>query len=306
MQPGFRLALFFACLSLLAALVNPVIGAFLAAFFLCVAWAIRRHQAWAALAGAGWMLVPVLLVVTTHHIRSWPAEIIASVALQLLAGIWFLRAAWRLRAETPSSAAWPWMLLLGLFCVEQVCFRPFVQPSSSMRPTILEGDKYFVNTIRWRTGAIPRRDDIVTFRYPLNPEIDYVKRVIGLPGDRLHFEKNSLVLNGRLTNEPYVIHTLSFPDEYRDNFPNGAASPQIRPSARDMIARYVKDGELVVPTEHYFLLGDNRDVSDDSRYWGLVPRQNIFGTPVLVYDSHQPATVPSVLNLRWNRLFRLL
>jgi signal peptidase I len=118
---------------------------------------------------------------------------------------------------------------------------------------------------------------------------NYVKRAIGLPGDRLRIENKQVILNGRVLHEPYVIHKTNFIDPYRDNFPS-APNSQLPARALEMLARHVRDGEVVVPPGHYFALGDNRDQSSDSRYWGFVPRENIVGTPLLIYWSYDAPT----------------
>jgi signal peptidase I len=90
--------------------------------------------------------------------------------------------------------------------------------------------------------------------------------------------------------EPYTQHSASYPDTYRDNFPTQAASP-LRPRAMEMLQNHVVNGELVVPRDYVFAMGDNRDDSDDSRYWGMVPRENIVGTPVVIYWSYEASTL---------------
>jgi signal peptidase I len=302
--PGYRAAIVLMCLNLLDVLVNPMVGVFFAAVYFGVAWAIRRGQAWAPLATAGLLLVPVGRAVANGGLRGWSTEAIVFGTANLFVGLWFLRAGLRLRLQPASVPAWPWIALLCLFRVGEICVRPYNNPSASIKPTILIGDRFFVDTITWRTGRTPDRGDIVAFRYPLMPEMDYVKRVVGLPGDRLHFTRRSLVRNGKLVDEPYVVQSDPELNEYRDSFPSGASNQELRPSAQEMIDHYVKDGELTVPRDSYFVLGDNRDDSDDSRYWGLVPCENILGSPVLIFDSHEISTgsIPSILNLRWNRI----
>jgi signal peptidase I len=98
-----------------------------------------------------------------------------------------------------------------------------------------------------------------------------------------------LILNEKAVKEPYVKHVTTYSDTYRDNFPVRAGTP-LRPSAMEMLDRYVVNGELVVPPGYLFAMGDNRDDSDDSRYWGLVPRENIVGTPVIIYWSYDAST----------------
>ena len=129
-----------------------------------------------------------------------------------------------------------------------------------------------------------RRGDIIVFSYPEDPRATYVKRVIGVPGDRIHMEKGQVIRNGRRLVEPYTQHIATYPDNYRDNFPQ-VPSAFTRPRGRDMLEYYVSRGELVVPPGMLFALGDNRENSEDSRYWGFVPRGYVIGKPLVVYWS---------------------
>jgi signal peptidase I len=149
-----------------------------------------------------------------------------------------------------------------------------------------------------------------------------VKRAIGIPGDRIKLVNKQLVLNGHAANEPYVIHRTQYVDSYRDNFP-AAPDSSLPPRAIDMLQNHVQNGELVVPPGSVFAMGDNRDDSLDSRYWGFVPRENIVGTPVIIYWSYEASTaaltnpnigidhiIDIVTNFfsktRWNRTFKII
>jgi signal peptidase I len=133
------------------------------------------------------------------------------------------------------------------------------------------------------------RGDIVVFLYPEDVRQTYVKRIIGLPGDRIRLENGQVVRNGRRLVEPYVQHTAIQPDPYRDNFPL-APEAWTTPCGRDMFQHHVRSGEVVVPAGMLFALGDNRDNSADSRYWGFVPREYVVGKPLLVYWSYDAPT----------------
>ena len=133
------------------------------------------------------------------------------------------------------------------------------------------------------------RGDIAVFRYPLDIRQNYVKRVIGLAGDRIHMEDGVVIRNGVRLAEPYVQHLAVPPDFYRDNFPVQPVAG-LPAEAVSMLRDNTRDGELVVPEGHYFMMGDNRDNSSDSRYWGLVARDNIIGKPVIVYWSYDAPT----------------
>ena len=134
------------------------------------------------------------------------------------------------------------------------------------------------------------RGDIIVFRYPLDIRKNYVKRAIGLPGDRIHLADKVVYLNGHALREPYVVHKTDSIDSYRDNFPNANGVAGLRPEALATLNEDVRDGELVVPAGYVFAMGDNRDDSDDSRFWGLVPRANIVGKPVVIYWSYDAST----------------
>ncbi|MFZ3218262.1 MAG: signal peptidase I [Candidatus Acidiferrales bacterium] len=188
-------------------------------------------------------------------------------------------------------------LLLALFGTTFVV-QAFKIPSGSMEPTLLIGDHVFVNkfifegTGAWYDKLLPYRDvrrgDIIVFKFPFDDHPHYVKRVIGLPGDRLRIVNGDVYLSGALLHEPYVVHDPAFQDPYGENFPP-ATRDAVEFTARSewaaQLLDYVHDGQLLVPPDHYFVMGDNRDHSSDSRYWGFVDRDSIMGRPMLIYWS---------------------
>jgi signal peptidase I len=189
------------------------------------------------------------------------------------------------------------ILLFGTTTLVQA----FIVPTPSMDTTVRVGDHLLVDKLSYAPpGAISRyllpytevkRGDIIVFRYPLDISQNYVKRVVGVPGDRIHLVDKTVYLNGKaLTNEPYAQHVRSFIDPYPDNFPSQPAEPGVFDRARDMLAQNVVNGDVVVPPESYFAMGDNRDNSSDSRYWGFVPRENIIGKPLLIFWSYDATT----------------
>ena len=191
------------------------------------------------------------------------------------------------------------VLVIGLFIIT-FCLQAFEIPSSSMENTLLIGDHVFVDRVRLAPESKymdwiipyrkPQRGDIVVFLSPETPGLYVVKRVIGVPGDRIHLRDGKVYLNGQLQNEPYVIHSLGDYSPYRDSF------PAIPPSestvalsdawAIDM-PNHIVNGDIVVPPNSYFGMGDNRDVSYDSRYWGFIPQKNIIGRPMFIYWSFE-------------------
>lgn len=212
------------------------------------------------------------------------------------------------REERPPPRPWtvPWLiewgktllfaavifLVLRTFIVES-----FVISSGSMERTLLVGDFLLVNKTvfgspipftPWRVPGYgePERGEIIVFRADHAPGLDIVKRVIGVPGDTLSMRDGRLYRNGAPQEEPYVMHDPSVPDAHhpdmnwqRRYLADGAAEEPYRPTRDDW-------GPVVVPPERYFMLGDNREHSLDSRFWGLVERQKVKGKPFFVYYSY--------------------
>ncbi|MGO9095943.1 MAG: signal peptidase I [Bryobacteraceae bacterium] len=189
-------------------------------------------------------------------------------------------------------------IVLLLFATTAL-IQSFVIPTVSMEDTLLRGDHLLVDKLAYAPGGIlskyllpyrqVRRGDIIVFRWPGDIRQNYVKRVIGIPGDRLRIVQKQLYLNGKAVQEPYVRHKSAMFDWYRDYFP-GEPNVQLGEAALEMLEHDVKNGDLVVPDGEYFAMGDNRDNSQDSRYWGLVPRANIVGKPLLIFWSYDAPT----------------
>jgi signal peptidase I len=195
-------------------------------------------------------------------------------------------------------AEWAVTAILFVFLIT-LLVQGYVIPSVSMEDTLLRGDHLLVDKLTYApSGAVSqhllphrevRRGDIIVFRWPIDIRQNYVKRVIGLPGDRIHMVNKLVYLNGKPLNEPYAVHKTAYIDSYRDNFP---ADPNVRlpDPAIQMLEHDVRNGELVVPPGACFVMGDNRDNSADSRYWGFVPRENIIGKPLLIWWSYDAPT----------------
>jgi signal peptidase I len=204
------------------------------------------------------------------------------------------------RRETPLEflASNCILVIIALFAFGFV-FENFVIPSSSMASTLLVGDHVLVDRstlappaswARWIPYRGVKRGDIVVFYKPTEEpngeHLILVKRVIGVPGDRLHLRDGVVFVNGAVTWEPYAEKPL-YHNPYRDDFPSAAPSDAMGVTAQWSVElpNVVQSGDLVVPPDSYFVMGDNRAKSLDSRYWGFVPRQNVLGRPLFVYWS---------------------
>ena len=183
------------------------------------------------------------------------------------------------------------VLLLRSFLME-----PFRIPSGSMIPTLLIGDFILVNKFSYGvrlpvinkkildTGE-PKRGDVAVFRYPKDPSVDYIKRIIGLPGDRIEYRNKVLYINGTRMNQkevaPYVSSDSGLPipgtTVFSENL-EGVEHSMLHESGKPIL-----NGEMIVPEGHYFVMGDNRDNSNDSRFWGTVPEENLVGRAFMVW-----------------------
>ena len=171
----------------------------------------------------------------------------------------------------------------------------FQIPSESMERTLLIGDYLLVDKAhyghsRFWGWMLPYRpiqhQDIIVFRYPVNPHQHFVKRVVAIPGDRVRLVDKHVYVNGVRQSDSYATFRSAWLDKFRDEFPDGGFYGDRNSAAWFQQARKLtEDGELIVPEESYFVLGDNRDDSYDSRYWGFVPRENVVGRPLMIYWS---------------------
>jgi signal peptidase I len=183
------------------------------------------------------------------------------------------------------------ILVVALFALTFL-LQPFRIPSESMEHTLLVGDFLLVNKMIYGTGMhlLPyrqiQRGDIIVFHFPIDPSEHVVKRVIGIPGDRIHLVNGTVYRNGQAVSEPYVAYEPSPPDAFRDQFPQQAYTDSSIDSHWWIeMHSNIQNGDLIVPANSYFVLGDNRNHSRDSRYWGFVPRENIEGRPFVIYFS---------------------
>ena len=191
-------------------------------------------------------------------------------------------------------------VILALF-VRTWVFQAFKIPTGSMEQNLLIGDHLIVNKMIFAPSAtgleraiLPSRDirrgDVIVFKYPVEPERDFIKRVIGLPGDRLELHRKKIFVNGQALDEPYV--------QFLE--PPSTEGP---PRSDDLREEY---GPVTVPAGQYFMMGDNRDNSQDSRYWGFLPASYVKGSALFIYFSfEEDASVTKLLRgVRWERLLR--
>jgi len=193
---------------------------------------------------------------------------------------------------------WSLNILILLFGTTTLV-QAFIVPTGSMESTVLIGDHLLVDKLSYAPAdAItrhllpytePKRGDVIVFRYPMDIRQNFVKRVIGVPGDHIRIVDKLVYVNGKGLTEPYTQHIDPRVEPYRDNFPSQPYGP-VADRAQEMLASHVQNGELVVPAENYFAMGDNRENSLDSRYWGFVPRENIIGKPLVIFWSYDAPT----------------
>ena len=216
-------------------------------------------------------------------------------------------------------------IVIALFVITFIV-QAFQIPSESMEKTLLVGDYLLVDKAHyghsrawgWLMPYRPiHRQDIIVFRYPVNPKQHFVKRVVAIPGDHLRLVDKHVYVNGVRQDDQYATFNWAWHDKFRDNFPAGGFYGQ-KIAARWFLQaqELTEDGQLIVPQGSYFVLGDNRDDSYDSRYWGFVPQENVVGRPLVIYWSMEqsPETVGesppsdklSGLTLNVTRLFNSL
>jgi signal peptidase I len=224
-------------------------------------------------------------------------------------------------------------VVIAVFVITFVV-QAFQIPSASMEKTLLVGDYLLVDKARYGDSRLwawllpyhkIQRQEIVVFRYPVNPSQHFVKRVVAVPGDHVRLLNKHVYVNGARQDDDYATFNWATRDRFRDNFPDGGLYGDKITSKWFLQAhKLLEDGELIVPEGSYFVLGDNRDDSYDSRYWGFVPHEAIVGRPLVIYWSldrtaidadDAPSGKLSTLafnvtrlfdSMRWHRMFRIV
>ncbi len=189
-------------------------------------------------------------------------------------------------------------VVIAIFVITFIV-QAFQIPSESMREYPADRRLPAGGQVSLRRGRISgpilpyrqvHRGDIIVFRYPIDPTQHFVKRVVGIPGDQLRLNNQQVYVNGVPMNEPYVHYSTVGHNVYRDEFPRtDILDPDEEGEWWLLMKKLVEDGQLIVPEGNYFALGDHRDDSKDSRYWGFVPRENIVGRPLIIYWSVRSA-----------------
>lgn len=239
--------------------------------------------------------------------------VVASVLTGVTWGVWALLQRRCSEAERAATSE-PWVVeyarsffpvVFVVLLLRSFLFEPFRIPSGSMMPTLLVGDFILVNKFTYgirlpvlNTKIVeigePKRGDIVVFRFPKDPTVDYIKRVIGLPGDRIGYFNKQVFINGEPMPQSYLgayqggTQGEEMSGEAWLNESLGTMSHDILVRSGDPSSR---QGEYVVPAGHYFVMGDNRDNSNDSRFWGAVPEANLAGRAFFIWmswDSGRP------------------
>ncbi|TAK73037.1 MAG: signal peptidase I [Gammaproteobacteria bacterium] len=203
-------------------------------------------------------------------------------------------------------------ILVIVFLLRAFLFEPFRIPSGSLEPTLLTGDFILVNKYDYGVRLpvlhkkvygdhLPQRGDIIVFRWPPNPSVDFIKRVIGLPGDHISYINKELYVNGQKIPQTFLQDSTAR-DENGTEWQAAEKEENLLGIKHKIYldtSRASRDyRDVVVPAGMYFVMGDNRDESADSRYWGFVPDKNIVGKAVLVWMSWDSANT----GVRWNRL----
>jgi signal peptidase I len=298
---------------ILNGLLGPVVVLPFAIVPLCSGIGILRRRVWGAYGFATFfftqlLLVPVILL--RPGSSAGRATQIVEIVFWFLLGILFLSAG-RSLAASGAARGWPfpWIAVSALTVVPFFFVQTFEIASQSMEETLLPGDRILAQEFPRPT---PKRGEMVLFLSPTERGLVLIKRIIAGPGDRIRIAKKVVILNGTAIDEKYVTHDAD--EHYGENFPNDEIDVNIPGCAEghEMVSRQVVNGEVVVPAGRYFVLGDRREDSLDSRCWGFISSSDVIGKPLVIYDSIERTSEQELDpnkgwlgRRRWSRLFKV-
>jgi len=309
---AYIVAFVMAGLAVISALTGQIVLLPLALIPLIAGLGILRKRVWSAYGFAFYLFAQLLLVVFAllhggGRTMGLPGIIGGAALMGLLVPVFLFAGRSLAGTGAKRGRALPWIAVSALTTLPLLFVQAFVIPTGAMENTLLIGD--CILTQRFPKPS-PQRGDMIVFVNPIDRRQTLVKRIIGVPGDHIQILGKIVYRNGATLAEPYAVHKTDYLDSYRDNFPSEPNGP-LREAALEMLRNHVENGEVVVPEGKYFVLGDNRDHSLDSRYWGFVGSDDLVGKPLLIYDSEDKAeqellTGKSSRRIRWDRLLRVL
>ncbi|MGD0345314.1 MAG: signal peptidase I [Terracidiphilus sp.] len=294
----------------LAGSLGPVVILPLAVVPLCAGVGILRKRVWSAYGFATYSFAQLLLLPLILRLPGYSTgrtgQIIANAMGSLLLGSLFLLTGRSLAASGAARGrAFPWIVAAAISTAPFFFVQPFEIPSGSMEGTLLPGDRILAQTFPLHP---PERGKMVLFISPTDRRYILVKRVIAIPGDRIRISRKVVILNGSALDEKYVVHKGE-DDFYPDDLPSDSDFPGCA-EGREMFSQHVANGEIVVPSGKYFVLGDNRENSLDSRCWGFIDSNDLTGKPLMIYDSFDQTDEEAsssnrdwLGHRRWSRLF---
>ncbi|MBL8179010.1 MAG: signal peptidase I [Bryobacterales bacterium] len=310
---GVAVAAVLALLLWFAAAENPVTGIPVALLFTFAAMGLWKGKCWSGYGPA--LLILIFAGAAIVRLRDSPlppGQLATAMSIALAAAVLLFVAGRSVAVRGRSSPA-PWLTVCAATVAFLSLFQPMIVPTGAMEDTILQGDSLLARRV---FSANPARGEVVLHRYPVDRRQVFLKRVVGLPGDRIRLQDKRLFVNGVEVPEPYVKHISEYLDPYRDQFPKNEPAFDLFPGGEAMLRNHVRGGEVVVPEGKLFVLGDNRDNSLDSRYWGFIDRGMITGKPVMVLfsadlspqdrGSGMTGLLAPLRHARWGRTFKLL
>lgn len=311
---GIVTAIVMTVLSLIGALWNPISSLLPALLFLVVTFGLVKGRPWSGYGGALFLIAmasgSLLSALGLSHQGTSLGLLSVAALLHGLAAFLLYRAG-RSLGPAMGTSGLPWIVLALATFAGLIVFRPFTIPAGSMEDTLLIGDHILVRMVGL---PAPARGELVVFRSPGDSHQILIKRIVAIGGDKIQLKNKKLFLNGSEQQEPFATHKMDGLDEFRDNFPQEPNTQLANPDWGLALKRDTKNGELVVPPGKLFVMGDNREMSLDSRYFGYVEATSVVGKPQLIYFSvnlptesliSTPSAEPPILSgkVRWDRLF---